>query len=130
MVDQLTKIVYYKPVKVTIDASELAKIILNMVVRHHDLPNSIVINKSLLFILKFRLLLCYFFEIKCRLFTVFYLQIDGQTKRQNSTIKTYLQAFINFKYNDWARLLSMVEFAYNNAKNANTGHTLFELNCG
>ena len=24
----------------------------------------------------------------------------------------------------------MTEFAYNNAKNANTGHTPFELNCG
>ncbi len=24
----------------------------------------------------------------------------------------------------------MVEFTYNNAKNASTGHTIFELNCG
>ena len=24
----------------------------------------------------------------------------------------------------------MMEFAYNNAKNASTGHTSFELNCG
>ena len=24
----------------------------------------------------------------------------------------------------------MAEFAYNNAKNISTGHTLFELNCG
>ena len=24
----------------------------------------------------------------------------------------------------------MVEFAYNNAKNASTGHTYFKLNCG
>ncbi len=24
----------------------------------------------------------------------------------------------------------MAEFAYNNAKNASTGHILFELNCG
>ena len=24
----------------------------------------------------------------------------------------------------------MAEFAYNNAKNVSTGHTLFELNCG
>ncbi len=24
----------------------------------------------------------------------------------------------------------MAEFAYNNAKNASTGHTSFELNCG
>ena len=44
-------------------------------------------------------------------------------------IKAYLQAFVNFEQNDWARLLPMAEFAYNNAKNANTGHTPFELNC-
>ena len=40
-----------------------------------------------------------------------------------------LQAFVNFKQNDWARLLPMAELAYNNAKNASTGHTPFELNC-
>ena len=40
----------------------------------------------------------------------------------------YLQVFVNFEQNDWARLLPMAEFAYNNAKNASTGHTPFELN--
>ncbi len=29
-----------------------------------------------------------------------------------------------------AKLLPMAEFAYNNAKNASPGHTLFDLNCG
>ena len=43
-------------------------------------------------------------------------------------MKAYRQAFINFEQNDWARLLPMVEFVYNNAKNTSTGHTLFELN--
>ena len=42
----------------------------------------------------------------------------------------YLRAFVNFEKNDWARVLSMAEFAYNNAKNASAGHTPFELNCG
>ena len=56
--------------------------------------------------------------------------MDGQTKRQNSTIEAYLQAFINFEQNDWAWLLPIAEFAYNNAKNASTSHILFELNCG
>ena len=37
--------------------------------------------------------------------------------------------FVNFKQNNSARFLSMMEFAYNNAKNISTGHTLFELNC-
>ena len=45
-------------------------------------------------------------------------------------MKTYLKAFFNFEQNDWAKLLLMAEFGYNNAKNANTGHTPFELNCG
>ena len=45
-------------------------------------------------------------------------------------MKAYLKAFVNFEQNDWARLLPMAEFAYNNVKNASTGHTPFELNCG
>ena len=42
----------------------------------------------------------------------------------------YLWAFVNFEQNDWAKLLPIAEFAYNNAKNASTGHTPFELNYG
>ena len=45
-------------------------------------------------------------------------------------MEAYLRAFVNFKQNDWARLLPMAEFAYNNAKNSSTGHTPFELNFG
>ena len=45
-------------------------------------------------------------------------------------MEVYLRAFVNFEQNDWARLLPMAEFAYNNAKNASIGHTPFELNCG
>ena len=45
-------------------------------------------------------------------------------------MEAYLRAFVNFKQNEWARLLPMAEFAYNNTKNISTGHTPFELNCG
>ena len=45
-------------------------------------------------------------------------------------MKVYLQAFINFEQNDWARLLPIAEFVYNNAKNLSTSYTPFELNCG
>ena len=44
-------------------------------------------------------------------------------------MEKYFQVFVNFEQNNYARLLSMVEFAYNNAKNAKIGHTFFELNC-
>ena len=121
---------HYKPVKVTINALELAKVIIDVVVWHHGLPNSIVTNRGLLFTLKFWSSLCYFLGVKRRLSTAFHPQTDGQTERQNSTMEAYLRAFVNFEQNDWARLLPMAEFAYNNTKNASTGHTPFELNCG
>ena len=79
---------------------------------------------------KFWSSLCYFLGIKKKLSTTFYLQTNGQTKRQNSTMEAYLKVFLNWEQNDWACLLLMAKFAYNNVKNASTGHTLFELNCG
>ena len=126
----LTKMVYYKSVKITINAPDLAEVIINVVVRHHELLDLIVTKRRLFFTSKFWLLLCYFFYIKRRLSTAFYPQTDGQTKRQNSMMKAYLQAFVNFEQNDWAKLLPMAKFTYNNAKNASTGYTPFELNCG
>ncbi len=122
--------VYYKPVKVTIDIPGLAEVIINVVVRHHGFPESIVTDRGSLFISKFWSLLCYFLGIKRKLSTTFYPQTDGQTERRNSTMEAYLRAFVNWEQDDWARLLPMAEFAYNNAKNAITSHTSFELNCG
>ena len=130
IVDRLTKMVHYEPVKVTINAPGLAEVIINIVVWHHDLPNSIISNRWAIFTSKFWSLLCYFLGIKRQLSTTFYPQTNGQTEQLNSTIEAYLWAFVNFEQNDWARLLSMAKFAYNNARNASTGHTPFELNYG
>ena len=45
-------------------------------------------------------------------------------------MKAYFWAFVHFEQNNWARLLPMAEFIYNNAKNASISHTSFELNYG
>ena len=84
------KMVHYEPIKVTIDTPGLAEVILDMVVRHHGLPDSIVSDRDSLFTLKFWSLLYYFLGIKQRLSTAFYPQTDSQTERQNITIETYL----------------------------------------
>ncbi len=49
IVDLLTKMVYYKPVKVTIDASGLLEVIIDVVLQDHGLPDSIVIDRGLVF---------------------------------------------------------------------------------
>lgn len=82
--------VHYECVAVTIDALGLVEIILDVVVRHHGLRDSIVSDWGLVFSLKFWSLLWYFFGIKQRLSTAFYPITDDQTKMQNSTMEAYL----------------------------------------
>ena len=130
IVDWLIKLVHYEPVKITINAPGLAEVIIDVVVCHHGFLDSINTDKSSLFTSKFWSLLCYFLGLKRKLSNAFHPQTDRQTELQDSTIEAYLQAFINFKHNDWVKFLLMAEFAYNNAKNASTGHTPFELNSG
>ncbi len=100
IIDRLTKMVHYIPVKVTINVPGLAKVIINGVIRHHGVPKSIVTDQGLLFISKFWSLLCYFLGIKRKLSTAFYPQTNGQTERQNSMMEAYLKAFINWKQDD------------------------------
>ncbi len=45
---------------------------------------------------------------------VFRFQTDEQTKRQNQTLKQYLKIYVNYQQNNWARLLFVIEYAYNN----------------
>ena len=100
IVNWLTKMVHYEPVKVTIDAPCLAEVIIDVVVRHHSLPDSIVTDRGSLFTSKFWSSLCYFLDIKRKLSTAFHPQTDGQTERQNSTMEAYLRAFVNFEQNN------------------------------
>lgn len=57
IVNRLTKIVYYKSVKIIINIPTHAKVIIDVVVKYYGLLNLIIIDKNLLFISKFWLLL-------------------------------------------------------------------------
>ncbi len=100
IIDRLTKMIFYEPVKVTIDAPGLAEVILNVVVRYHGLLDSIMSDRGSVINLKFWSSLCYFLGIKQRLSTTFHPQTDGQTESQNSTMEAYSQAFLNFEQDD------------------------------
>ena len=80
-----------------INALALAEVIIKVVVRHHGLLDFVVSHQGSVFTSKFWSSLCYFLGIKRKLLSAFHPQIDGQTKRQNSTIEAYLQAFVNFE---------------------------------
>lgn len=72
---------YYKPVKIIIDAPNLTKVIINVIMQYHGLLNLIITNQSSVFTLKFLLSLYYLFSIKQKLLTALYLQTKSQNKR-------------------------------------------------
>src|SRR5258708_4566091 len=55
---------------------------------------------------------------------------DGQTECANQVLEQYLQVYTNYQQDDWATLLPMAEFAYNNAMNVTTGVSPFFTNKG
>lgn len=71
LVDQLTKIIYYKTVKIMIDAVKLAKVIIDVIVWYYGLLDLIIMDRSLLLNSKLGSLFCYFLWIKRGLFITF-----------------------------------------------------------
>lgn len=71
ILDWLTKMENNKPVKVIIDTPSLEKVIINIIVKHHGLCDSILSNCVSVLTLQFWSLLCCFLTIKQRLFAAF-----------------------------------------------------------
>ena len=80
IVDWLTQMVHYKLVKITINASRLVEVIINIIVRHHDFPDSIVTNQAFFFTLKFWLLLCYFLALSVGFSPPFICKLTAKPK--------------------------------------------------
>ena len=55
---------------------------------------------------------------------------DGQTECTNQTLEQYLWVYCNYQQDNWAELLPLAEFAYNNAPSATTGVSPFFANKG
>jgi len=125
VIDRFTKMARYLPCRKTIDAEQLAELIIGSVVKDFGLPSGIVSDRGSVFTSKFWSTLCWILKIKRKLSTAFHPQTDGQTERQNQTLEQYLRQYCSFHQDDWASLLSHAEFAYNNSDHASLGCSPF-----
>ena len=64
-------------------------------------------------------------KMKCRLSTVFHSQTDEQTECQNQILKHYIRCYCSDEQDNWANLLSLAEFAYQNRMQALIECSLF-----
>lgn len=94
-INQLTKIIYYKQVKITINSISWEKFKIDVLLRHDNFFNFIISDRDLLFTSKFFLLLCYFLAIKLKLFIIFYSQTNCWIERKRSIIMIYFWVVVN-----------------------------------
>ena len=58
----------------------------------------------------------------------YHLKGNRQTKCMNQTLEQYLHVYYNYQQDNWSKLLSLAEFAYNNAPSTTTSVSLFFTN--
>lgn len=57
-------------------------------------------------------------------------QTDGQTERINQEVEQYIRIWCHYRQDDWADLLALAEFNYNNQVQSSTGYSPFFANYG
>ena len=69
-------------------------------------------------------------SIRANRSTAFHPQTDGQTERLNSVLEQYLRIYTDYQKSEWASLLPLAEFSYNNSKHSATTLSPFFANYG
>jgi len=131
IIDRFTKMVHFLPLRIEgKTVSDLAVIFAREVWKYHGLPTDIVSDRDSRFTSETWKEFLRLSGIRSRMSTGFHPQTDGQTERLNQTIEAYLRAFVSKEQDDWARLLPMAEFAYNNSTTTGNGMSPFYVNYG
>lgn len=127
-VDRLSKMVHLAPVSDDVDGPTSAKLFVDLVFRHHGLPDSIVSDRDTRFTSEFWKTLFRLLGTRLDMATKDHPETDGQTERANRVVEDVLRSFCAASPTTWSDQLPMVEFAMNNAVHASTGFTPFFLN--
>jgi len=125
IVNRLIKYTMFISFKKIVTASVLMYIILQKLINNHKLLKEFIINRDKLFTSRFWKMLTAEFEIKWKMLTAYYLQMNEQSKWMNQTVKMYLKYYINKNQNNWVQLLSTTQFVYNNTRNEIISTTSF-----
>jgi hypothetical protein len=130
IVDQFTKMGLFIPTITTLSAEGLADLIITWVIEKHGTPADIISDCGVLFVSNFWRSLVKCLGIELNLSTAYHPETDGQTEHLNQVLEQYLRIYIDYLQDNWAPLLPLAEFAYNNAEHSATTLTLFFVNKG
>ena len=111
MVDRLTKVAHFVPVKTTYTSAKLAEIYMKIIVCLHGVPKSIVSDRGTQFTSHFLKQLHLSLGTRLEFSTAFHPQTDGQTERVNQILEDMLRACALDYGSSWDDNLSYAEFS-------------------
>ena len=130
IVDRLTKQSIFIPTHDTITSAQLAQLFVLHVFSKHGVPSHVTSDRGSEFVSHFFRSLGKALDMKLHFTSGYHPEGDGQTERTNQTLEQYLRVYCNSQQDNWADLLPLAEFAYNNAPSATTGISPFFANKG
>jgi hypothetical protein len=127
IVDRLTKVAHFIPVKTTYSGSQLAELYMLRIVCLHGVPKKIVSDRGTQFTSKCWETLHETLHTQLRFSSAYHPQTDGQTERVNQILEHMLRAYA-FQYaRSWDKSLSYAKFSYNNSYQESLKMALFEM---
>src|SRR5258708_7815429 len=130
IVDCLTKQAIFIPSHDTVNAPQVVQLFLIHAFSKHRVPVHVTLDGGSEFISHFFYSLGKLLQMRLHFTSGYHPEGDGQTEHANQVLEQYLQTYMNYQQDDWATLLPMAEFVYNNATNAMTGVSPFFTNKG
>ncbi|PHJ20278.1 gag-pol polyprotein, partial [Cystoisospora suis] len=127
VVCRLTKMAHFVPTTQAASAEDIARLIVKEVIRLHGVPKAIVSDRDTRFTGELWRSLCESLKIKQRTLTAYPPQTDGQSERTNQTIEQMLRCALSGNDKGWAKILPLLEFAYNSTQHSSSKQAPFEL---
>jgi hypothetical protein len=115
IVDRLTKVAHFIPVKTTYSEPQLAELYMSRIVCLHGVPKKIVSDRGAWFTLRFWERLHEALDTQLHFSSAYHPQIDGQTERVNQILEDMLRACALQYGRSWDKSLSYAKFSYNNS---------------
>jgi len=119
VVDRFTEMAHFVPI-IKKDSPTAARSYLENVWKYHGFPEDVVSDRDTTFTGSFFTDLWNSLEIKGSMSLAYHPQTDGQTEHVHQVIESYLQSYCNYEQNDWASMLAMAKYVYNNLKHSST----------
>ena len=127
IVDRLTKVAHFIPIKTTYSGPQLAELYMSRIVCLHGVPKKIVSNRWTQFTSKFWERLHKTLDTQLCFSSAYHPQTDGQTERVNQILEDMLRACALQHGRSWDKSLPYTEFSYNNSYQESLKMTPFEM---